>query len=592
MSSRYQLLAFACILSFCLAPSAACATTYRGVNITPELVGDGDIAVLARDWNANLVRICLAGQTRCSAFMFSDVTSGRCSAHDLEELDHLIDTCEEQGLRVIVDLHQFAGYFYLDQYEEVQNMRLWSNLSLQEALIAFWRTIAARYAERGDVIYGYNLLNEPHAPATETWLGLAKRITTAIREVDRSHAIIVESRDGVPESFSELRPTGDPNTIYSFHLWQPIEFTHQGIWGNPIGADYPNGTWNKQYLVDVLRPVVEFQRRYGVPVLAGEVGVYAVVPPASRAAYLRDALGLFEDYGYDYALWAYRETTDSSLEHGRYLMTGVGYAPYYEKEGTPALEVFREYLERNDTPRPSTAVNPKPRCLFDTAHWSAMAADTNAWSMNLAWRLAGSCDVVDFTSGKITPDALTGTALLVSGNPYGELHSADEREAIRRFVEGGGAFLFYMNNVKAPSLVGGVNALLSNFGIHFDGTLIASPEPAWPGAESTVYWTQTFNRDHPVGRESSSYFVSSGGSLTLTPPAVSVAETGAGTWRDSNGNLKADVGEVKGPFCIIAASEYGQGRVVVIADDDFKERCNWQVQALIVRWLLGEGNAD
>lgn len=117
----------------------------------------------------------------------------------------------------------------------------------QDRLINLWKAIAERYKDEPTII-GYGLLNEPVVPqkntATETvdqWRELAQKIADAIRTVDNNHALFVEgicsyflpgNYDGTNWNLVSLADKqftiNDTNTIYEFHFYEPLSYTHQG----------------------------------------------------------------------------------------------------------------------------------------------------------------------------------------------------------------------------------------------------------------------------------------------------------------------------------------------------------------------------
>jgi len=564
-------------------------TLYRGVNVTLETMREGDIATLAQEWNVNLVRIMLNVQYK-GYFMLPSGNLECCAPSDLERLDQLIDICEKYGIRVVVCLTSIADYRF-DTHVNPEgdlNPSFWTDPDSQNAWLGFWRVVAARYATRGDVIYGYDILNEPHGVSAGVWNRLAKECTDTIREVDPYHTIIVESVDyAAGVRFEDLEPTGDDNTIYSFHMYEPGHFTHQG-WRHRHEegvVNYPLEGWGKEQLRERMLPVIEFRRQHGVRVYMGETGAICYAPPDSRESYLRDVLELCEEYGFDYTYWDYRGWTHMSLEHSSHQASWGIIADYVGE--TPSLALVKGYFARNDRQSEAPLLD-KPKCLFDRAHWSTYWHDQNVLCLDIAWRLSGPCDVTYHDSGEIMQNDLEGVDLLALGNPYGGRYSTREVAAITEFVNAGGALLFYANYIIPTHYV---NALLTEFGIRYDSAIVCSraPNPILGGSgreEPPFYLVESFNQDHPVGQGSITYMVGWGASFDVSAPAVVIAETGPETWRDVNGNHVQDASEATSSFGFIAVCEYGEGRVAAVADDMLTEPVNWQVVGEMVDWLL------
>ena len=78
---------------------------------------------------------------------------------------------------------------------------------------------------------------------------------------------------------------------------------------------YPNAEkgWNADFMRDVLKPVREFQLKHKALIYVGEFSAVAWAPGAEN--YLRDAIGIFEEYGWDWSYHAFREWAGWSVEH-------------------------------------------------------------------------------------------------------------------------------------------------------------------------------------------------------------------------------------------------------------------------------------
>jgi len=569
---------------------------FRGVNVTLELMHEGDIRILAEEWNVNLVRILINGMRGKADFLVDEFDPYHLKSGDLEELDRLVDLCERYGIRVIIDLHEFIGR-QMPSISDILDTRLWEDFIFHDYLISFWCQLAEHYANRGDIIYGYDLLNEPNperqVPGTPSdWNLLAKRITEAIREVDSEHAIIIECLNydyASPAAFTKLRPTGDQNTIYSVHFYSPYYFTRQGARDNPIGLSYPGiirgEYWDKDCLATELSYVLDFQRRYEVPILVGEFGSTALVPSESHCKYLKDSIDLFEEYGFDWCYYDFRSWGIISLEHvpARRGLEVCGLLQEYVGE-TEALTIFKDYFTRNTRKVPNAVFPPLPSCIFDESHWGPrlVRRGMTCFGSELAWRATGLCLLRYHTEGPVSHEQLDGVSLLIVGTPETGF-TTKEIEAIKAFVsEGGGLFIY--GECGFPFVI---NDLLSIFGITFDTVAVLSESCE---RNKGKFWINDFNRDHWItsyGHLDEFQLVWSA-SLQVAAPAVLLAFTEEDTWKDMNDNEKYDASEPRGPFGMIAAAEYGEGRVVAIADTPFHSADNWLLLSRAVLWLLGE----
>jgi hypothetical protein len=135
----------------------------------------------------------------------------------------------------------------------------------------------------------------------DDWNRIIKELTTIVRSVDKKHMIVIEGGDGWAQPFWcwWMKPTGDPNTIYSFH--------HYGKhWGYAYDEYYPG--YRRTYegsQVDPWLQAILFGIRHKVPIHCGEFGISQISPDEDSAAWLNDYLALFERLGIGWNWWNY-----------------------------------------------------------------------------------------------------------------------------------------------------------------------------------------------------------------------------------------------------------------------------------------------
>ena len=295
----------------------------RGAMVSPD-INEASLCVLGRQWKANLVRWQLVRREQIDNP--PDLAAyERWLQSALKQLDAALPLCEKYGLRVVVDLHSppggrvvpGAGYAGSDH-------GLFTDAACQRKFVEVWQHMARRYKD-AKAIWGYDLTNEPVESAAgeelADWQDLAERAGKAIRAIDPERAIIVEPPQwGSPQGLRELRPLAVPGVVYSVHMYLPHAFTHQGVLGPGRAYRYPgeiDGTrWDKAQLEAVLKPVVEFQRKYGVHIYVGEFSAIRWAPDDSACRYLTDLIDIFEAHGWDWSYHAFREWDGWSVEHG------------------------------------------------------------------------------------------------------------------------------------------------------------------------------------------------------------------------------------------------------------------------------------
>ena len=168
-------------------------------------------------------------------------------------LDHVIEWSHEEGLYVVLDMHAAPGGQTGANIDDSYGYPwLYDSPAEQAQLIEIWQRLARHYKDNPTIL-GYDLLNEPIA----TYAGLEqfnakleplyKRITVAVREVDKHHILFLGGAqwDG---NFAVFGKPFDSNTAYTFHQY----------WMTPDK--------------EAIQKYLDFRNRYDVPIWLGESG--------------------------------------------------------------------------------------------------------------------------------------------------------------------------------------------------------------------------------------------------------------------------------------------------------------------------------
>lgn len=153
------------------------------------------------------------------------------------------------------------------------------------------------------------------------WRDLLEVIVKRIRAIDPDRTLIVEGEPwGGPAPLADFDPLSDKKIVYSLHMYEPMEFTHQNVYTQVTPTPYPgkmsdNKWWDKKALHLVLQPIIDWQRAYNVHVYVGEFSAIRWAPGESAHAWMRDAIELFEEYNWDWCYHAFREWDGWSVEH-------------------------------------------------------------------------------------------------------------------------------------------------------------------------------------------------------------------------------------------------------------------------------------
>jgi hypothetical protein len=201
--------------------------------------------------------------------------------------DSLLAWCKVNHIYLILDLHAAPGGQGNDlniSDRDGSKPSLWQSEADQLKTIALWKKLAGRYKDE-PWIGGYDILNEPNWGFTDTlndrnglnekWNGplkkLMQEITTAIRQVDKNHLIIIEG-NGWGNNYSGILPTWDNNIVLSFHKY-----------------------WNYNRQQDIQK-ILDTRNTYNVPVWLGETGENSNV-------WFTEAVRLLEENNIGWSMW-------------------------------------------------------------------------------------------------------------------------------------------------------------------------------------------------------------------------------------------------------------------------------------------------
>lgn len=208
-------------------------------------------------------------------------------------MDQIIDWAEELNIYLMLDNHAVDTAVFTDP-------------NLEKILTTVWTQMAEHYKNRSNFIL-YEIINEPHDIADNTWGKIQKNVIDAIRAIDQKHTIVVTPAGwGGYSALGAMPKYTDDNLLYSFHFYDPFLFTHQGAsWASPslaplAGVPFPydaarmpacppelKGTWiesslNSGYrndgtekkIKELIGTAIKFRDSRNVPVFCGEFGVF------------------------------------------------------------------------------------------------------------------------------------------------------------------------------------------------------------------------------------------------------------------------------------------------------------------------------
>ncbi len=126
-----------------------------GVNVSVNIT-ENDIAELSK-WGVGHIRLSFPAEPLMNIkppYEFNE--------NSFEKLGNILDICEKYKIGVIIDPHKYPGTSH--QWTMLGNDEFWIDFKWHEKVIEVWERIARVCAERGKVVAGYALLNEPALP--------------------------------------------------------------------------------------------------------------------------------------------------------------------------------------------------------------------------------------------------------------------------------------------------------------------------------------------------------------------------------------------------------------------------------------------
>lgn len=296
---------------------------------------------------------------------------------DIEKLKKILDICFQEKMPVVITMLSLPGSRWKQNNHDKDDLRIWKDEKYQAQATAFWQDLAIALKDHHAIV-GYNLLNEPHPErifaskevhintvhqeeVQKMLYDLYSRIIKHIRLVDKDTPIILDSSAYADaKTFGLLMPQEDQNVLYSFHMYEPYEYTNHKM--NKGKYQYPgiiNGKqWNQKDLREYISAVIQFQKTHNIAsnkILVGEFGGHRM--SAGLEKYFEDLIAIFNKEGWHFAFYAFREDTWDGMDYelgnkklpwSYWQAVERGENPELNRKSTyPAFSIIKEALDDN-----------------------------------------------------------------------------------------------------------------------------------------------------------------------------------------------------------------------------------------------------
>jgi hypothetical protein len=204
---------------------------------------------------------------------------------------------------------------------------------LQKGFIRLWTDLEKLYEHKPDIVF--EILNEVRDVEPSLWNDLAGRTIEAIRKINKARRIIVGTTcwNNV-NTLKHQKIFDDENVIYTFHMYDPSEFTHQrGVLQQKHcfynrDMPYPGDIqrykdfyklmydrddayegfeiMDKKYMYHVMSPAKQFiSENPDVILWCGEFGTIRHAKPEWRMAWFKDVISFLKENSIPYCVWNY-----------------------------------------------------------------------------------------------------------------------------------------------------------------------------------------------------------------------------------------------------------------------------------------------
>ncbi len=322
-----RLLVFAAILSFSMPAGADEFKTKRCINLGNALDAPSEGAWGHKIESRSFRVIADAGfDTVRIPVRWSAHTGGgpdyKINERFFRRVTQVIDQALANNLQVIINVHHFD-----ELYDEPDKQF--------RKLLALWAQIAPRYKDLPDSVY-FEIINEPNSQFQGDIM--RRVVAQAFKIIRRSNPTRIIIMGGDEWSNIKTLPTipsiQDPNQVYTFHYYDPFEFTHQKASWTDL-KDSRRVKWgsaaDKRELKAAAQYAARVQRDTGIPIFLGEIGAYEKAPYQDIVEYTRETRKAFEKEGISWCVWNFTATfpfyNSFSKQWDRNKLNALGLSP-------------------------------------------------------------------------------------------------------------------------------------------------------------------------------------------------------------------------------------------------------------------------
>jgi endoglucanase len=215
----------------------------------------------------------------------------------MDRVTWVVDQALSAGLTAVLNVHHYQEIF-TDPARE------------RDRFLALWRQISARFRDYPEALV-FEILNEPNTNLTaQLWNVFLRDALAVIRQGNPDRWVVVGTAEwGGIGAMDRLELPDDDRLIFTFHYYEPFEFTHQGAeW--VAGSDAWLGTtWggesDRLTVQNDFDAVAHWAVQHDVTVFLGEFGAYSRAAMDDRVAWTAFVRQEAERRGFSWAYWEF-----------------------------------------------------------------------------------------------------------------------------------------------------------------------------------------------------------------------------------------------------------------------------------------------
>ena len=221
-----------------------------------------------------------------------------------------VDAAKRSGLNVMLDLHKAPGYSF-DEGE--QESGFFEKREYQERFLKLWESLAKEFGGDHESV-AFDLLNEiTDAAYLPVWKKIADECVERIRRYAPETVIVIGSYDyNDVRAVKDLDAPQDALVAYSFHCYEPHDFTHQGAYWDPRldrekRIAFKDSGTTEEMFEELFESALAKAAEYGADLYCGEYGVIDIVSPEETLEWYRVINRVFERHGISRTAWSYKQ---------------------------------------------------------------------------------------------------------------------------------------------------------------------------------------------------------------------------------------------------------------------------------------------